>query len=275
MSFKPNNNDGRSIDNSTDGSDVGGFLPESLQAWKAEIEECISRKDAQIDALQSQVDTQQAKIETQQSTIDSQTTALHQNKAKIAELEATVEALEQEQADYRETNERDKAEIRQDVTENARQTEASEAHTEAVARKVETLDGREQRTPLEQIVRLPEEIIHKAKLTANQRRARAIASEIGGLATTVPKGKRLDSTTIKQELKQAYGSAHDQTVARVMSFLDRLGGDRTEVVHTGQGKAVIFDDWLARRLTTAEQLTADAVDRVLTNVVSVTPGRGS
>ncbi|WP_330631419.1 hypothetical protein [Halocatena halophila] len=86
---------------------------------------------------------------------------------------------------------------------------------------------------------------------------------------------RLDSTTIKQELKQEYGSAHDQTVARVMSFLDRLGGDRTEVVHTGQGKAVIFDDWLARRLKTAEQFTAEAVDSVLTNVVSVSPRTGS
>ncbi|WP_330631355.1 hypothetical protein [Halocatena halophila] len=282
MTIKPNDSDGRSTDNTTDGSDLDGLLPEAFRSWKAEIEDAIARKNAQIerqntqiDALQSQVDAQQAEIEAQQSTIDSQTAALHQNKTRIAELEATVEALEREQTDYRESNERDKADIRQDVTENTRQTEASEAHTEAVARKVETLDGREQRTPLEQIVRLPEEIIHKAKLTANQRRARSIAMEIGELSTTVPKGMRLDSTTIKDQLKREYGSAHDQTVARVMAFLDRLGGERTEVVHTGKGKAVIFDDWLARRLQSVEQFTTEAVDRVLTNVVSVTPRKGS
>ncbi len=277
MTIKPNDSDGRSTDSSTDGSDVDGFLPEAFRSWKAEIEETIAQKTAQIErqsaqinALESKVDAQQAEIETQQATIDSQTTALHQNKTRIAELEATVEALEREQTDYREANERDKAEIRQDVTENKRTTEQNEAHTDAVARKVENSEGREKRTPLEQVVRLPEEILHRAKLTANQRRARMIAMELGGLATTVPKGKRLDSTTIKDQLKREYGSAHDQTVARVMAFLDRLGGDRTEVVHTGKGKAVIFDDWLANRLKRAEQFTSEAVDGVLTNVVSVT-----
>ncbi|WP_330632346.1 hypothetical protein [Halocatena halophila] len=55
------------------------------------------------------------------------------------------------------------------MTENTRQTEETSALTEAVARKLETIDRSTQRTPLEQIVRLPDEIIHRAKLTANQR----------------------------------------------------------------------------------------------------------
>ncbi|WP_330630192.1 hypothetical protein [Halocatena halophila] len=253
MKFKPNEIDGRSIVNCDGTSDVIEIVSK-LCDQQTELLETIAQQGERITHLEAEITEKDETIE---------------------QVHERVTDLEDELESYRESNERDKADIRQDVTENARQTEASEKHTEAVARKVETLDGSEQRTPLEQIVRLPEEIIHKAKLTANQRRARAIASEIGGLATTVPKGKRLDSTTIKQELKQVYGSAHDQTVARVMSFLDRLGGDRTEVVHTGQGKAVIFDDWLARRLQTAEQFTAEAVDSVLTNVVSVTPRTGS
>ncbi len=257
MVLKPNEIDGRSIDNTDETSEV--------------VETCL---DA-ISSLRDQQTAMLKTIESQNERIATLEAERTQKEATNAELHERIVELEDELETYRESNELDKADIRQDVAENARQTEASEKHTEAVARKVETLDGREQRTPLEQVVRLPEEIIHKAKLTANQRRARAIAMEIGGLATTVPKGKRLDSTTIKEQLEREYGSAHDQTVARVMSFLDRLGGNRTEVVHTGQGKAVIFDDWLARRLTTAEQFTADAVDRVLTNVVSVTPRTGS
>ncbi|WP_330631550.1 hypothetical protein [Halocatena halophila] len=238
MNYKPNEGDGRSIVSSSESSDRDDQLIEIIQQQRREITDLR----ATVEKLVKTVEAQSEQIST----------------------------LEDVHTDYRETNERDKAEIRQDVTENKRATEQNKAHTEAVARKLERCDGSEERTPLEQIVRLPDEILHRAQLTANQRRARTIAMELGGLATTVPKGKRLDSTTIKEQLQHEYGSTHDQTVARVMAFLDRLGGNRTEVVHTGKGKAVIFDDWLANRLQRAEQFTMEAVDGVLTNVVSVT-----
>ncbi|WP_330631394.1 hypothetical protein [Halocatena halophila] len=258
MNQQPNTNDDSSIVNDTGTSEVLSNL----------LEDGIEKDDP--DQLVGVIKTLVGELQVQYEANDDLRTAIERRDERLIHLETTVERLEREQKEYREMNERDKAEIRQDVTENKRATEQNEAHTDAVARKVANCDGREERTPLEQVVRLPDEILHKAKLTANQRRARTIAMELGGLATTVPKGKRLDSTTIKDQLQREYGSAHDQTVARVMAFLDRLGGDRTEVVHTGKGKAVIFDDWLAQRLKRAEQFTSEAVEGVLTNVVSIT-----
>ncbi len=141
MNYKPNEGDGRSIVSSSESSDRDDQLTEIIQQQRREITDLR----ATVEKLVKTVEAQSEQIST----------------------------LEDAHTDYRETNERDKAEIRQDVTETKRATEQNEAHTEAVARRLERCDGSEERTPLEQIVRLPDEILHRAQLTANQRRARA------------------------------------------------------------------------------------------------------
>lgn len=69
---------------------------------------------------------------------------------------------------------------------------------------------------------LPDKITHRADLSKNQLRAREIALNIGTILTTVPAGTRVISSDIKDKLGELYNTAHDQTVSRVMDFLDDL-----------------------------------------------------
>lgn len=121
---------------------------------------------------------------------------------------------------------------------------------------------------------LPDEIAHHADLSKNQMRARDVASDIKRLVKKVPAGSIVHSSSIKNELGELYNKAHDETVARVMDFINDFAGDQCEIIHRNGRRSLVLDGELVEQLDRAEQFAVDDVDAVLTDVVSITTTGG-
>lgn len=126
------------------------------------------------------------------------------------------------------------------------------------------------RSSLEQVVMLPDEIAHRADLSKNQLRARNVASDIKRLVKKVPAGSIVHSSSIKSKLKDLFNKGHDNTVARVMDFINDFAGEQCEIIHRNGRKSLVLDDELVEQLDRAEQFAVDDVDAVLTDGVSIT-----
>jgi hypothetical protein len=158
-----------------------------------------------------------------------------------------IDELEDELSDYRAHNERDKAEIRQKVTEvENHQTEGrSENATPGVDTDKEAPQTAE--TPLERICALPEHVADR-ELTANQERARFIARDVRDYAEKAPAGLVIDSRAIKRVITASEGKRpHTQTVARVMDFLNDLGKEDIHQKKRRGKKFVVVDPEAATR----------------------------
>jgi uncharacterized phage infection (PIP) family protein YhgE len=112
----------------------------------------------------------------------------------------------------------------------------------------------EPKTPLEEIISLPEEIASE-QLTENQDRARFIAKDIKdyGASTGFRDGSRnyrysLSSTDLKKVLKAAHGTSHTETVNRIMNFLDDLGKDETRIRKKRGTRKIVFEGELIDRI---------------------------
>jgi DNA repair exonuclease SbcCD ATPase subunit len=118
-------------------------------------------------------------------------------------------------------------------------------------------------TPLEQVVAMPEHIVDD-QLTANQERARFVASSITDYATKVQSGDYiLTAADLRSVLRAAYDTAHSETVDRVRTILADLGGDDMELqeprtagfspdqkeAKRRQGKKLVVSSSLVRRLS--------------------------
>jgi DNA repair exonuclease SbcCD ATPase subunit len=118
-------------------------------------------------------------------------------------------------------------------------------------------------TPLEQVVAMPEHIVDD-QLTANQERARFIASSITDYATKVRSGDYiLTAADLRSVLRAAYDTAHSETVDRVRTILADLGDDDVELQEPRtagfspdtkeekrrQGKKLVVSSSLVRRLS--------------------------
>jgi chromosome segregation ATPase len=159
-----------------------------------------------------------------------------------------IDELETELANYRAHNERDKAQIRQKLTEVENQQ--TEALSEDATPRVE--DGKDPsqnaETPLERICALPEHVADH-ELTANQERARFIARDVRDYAEKAPAGLVIDSRAIKRVITASEGNRpHTQTVARVMDFLDDLGKENVQLKKRRGKKLVVVDPEAADRL---------------------------
>jgi TolA-binding protein len=89
--------------------------------------------------------------------------------------------------------------------------------------------GQRHETPLEQVVAMPEHIADD-QLTANQERARFVASSMDDYATKVGSGDyRLTAADLRSVLRAAYDTSHSETVDRVRTILADLGGDEIEL----------------------------------------------
>jgi|APHM01.1.fsa_nt_gi hypothetical protein len=117
-------------------------------------------------------------------------------------------------------------------------------------------------TPLEQTCSLPQEMIDDE--SANVRRAVFIASDVTDYTKKVPAGRVIRSSELRRVLKAGTDCrGHSQTVDRVMSVLDDLGGDDVQVVNRRGERRVVFTEQLVTRL---EQLTE--VESTSHNVVT-------
>jgi hypothetical protein len=113
-------------------------------------------------------------------------------------------------------------------------------------------------TPIEQVVTMPEEMAVD-QLTANQERARFIATDVRDYAESVPAGWAITSTDLRRVLQAYDQSGHTETVARVFDILDDLGGDDIKIVERRGTRRLIFTDELVDRLARIDQESHDVV----------------
>jgi hypothetical protein len=186
---------------------------------------------------------------TDSSTVEQLIASVEDLRDTVEQQANRIDELEDELSDYRAHNERDKAEIRQKITEvENQQTEGlSEDATPGVDTDKEAPQNAE--TPLERICTLPEHIADR-ELTANQERARFIARDVRDYAEKAPAGLVIDSRAIKRVLTAAEGKRpHTQTVARVMDFLDELGKQDVHQKKRRGKKFIVVDPEAATRYT--------------------------
>lgn len=102
------------------------------------------------------------------------------------------------------------------------------------------------KTPLEQITNYtqPDADEH---LSANEQRARVIAMDVQDYATTTPKGLVVSSSDVRKVMTARDEDTHDETISRIMDYLDDFGRDEvTTKVHKGK-RIAVFDKEPAKR----------------------------
>jgi len=107
----------------------------------------------------------------------------------------------------------------------------------------------EPETALEDVASIPEHLVDDS-LTANQRRARFVAIDVEEYSRSVPAGRAIKSSELRRILSAGTDETiYNQTVSRVIDYLDELGGDDVKIRETRSGeRAVIFEDDLVERL---------------------------
>lgn len=171
---------------------------------------------------------------------------LERKNERIDELEERIEELEE----GRETAARERAELCgrvYELEECQTQPDSGASNPTPDTEEPASATPNQPETPLEQIVGLPEHLADD-QLTANQRRARFVASDVKDYAESVPAGWSITSADLRRILRAADESAHAQTVKRVMGMLDDLGGDDVEMVKRRGVRRVVFADDLVERL---------------------------
>lgn len=104
------------------------------------------------------------------------------------------------------------------------------------------------RTPLEQVVGLPEDVA-ESELSANQFRARFVAQDLKEYCSRAPAGHVISSGDISTVIRAGTDAkGHTETVKRVMSFLADLGGEAVHVVKRRGVKRLVFTEDAADRL---------------------------
>jgi len=126
------------------------------------------------------------------------------------------------------------------------------------AEKSGSTDLYQPETPLEQVIAIPEEMASD-QLTANQERARFVATDVRDYAKSVPAGWAITSTDLRRVLQAYDESGHTETVARVFDILEDLGDDDVQVIERRGTKRVVFDDALVDRLARIDQAGHDVV----------------
>jgi chromosome segregation ATPase len=167
-----------------------------------------------------------------------------------------IDELEDRLDDEQTQRGKDDAELRGRITDAENRLDAVEE--EESTTEPPTPDGEKDsspgtQTPLEQICSLPEEAV-VSQLTANQRRARFVARDVDQYASKVPAGYSITSGEISTVLRAGTEcDGRTQTVARVMDFLDRLGGGDVKIVKRRGTKRIVFDEEIVKKLGEIEK----------------------
>lgn len=106
----------------------------------------------------------------------------------------------------------------------------------------------ETETPLEDVVALPEQIAEE-KLSPNQQRARFVASDVPSYGDRTQAGWSLSTSEVRRVLRAGTDcDGHDETIRRVMTFVDELGKDGTKLRKKNGERKVFVDERTAKRL---------------------------
>lgn len=177
---------------------------------------------------------------------------------QIQDLKAQLAEVDAELREERETRAKEAAENRKRIHEVETQVEeatdgtsietASNANPDDTS-TVSNPGVRPPETPLEDIVRVPEHLVEES-LTANQQRARFVAKDVHEYTQSVPAGRAIRSSQLRQVLTAGEdGRIYTETVSRVIEFLNELGGDAVEIRETQGGeRVVVFADAFVERI---------------------------
>jgi len=113
-------------------------------------------------------------------------------------------------------------------------------------------------TPLEQIVAMPQEVVD-AQLTANQRRARFVATDITEYASKTPAGWVLAPKDLRTVLNAAFDTSHSQTCSRVRTILADLGNEAVRIKESRGEQKLVFEAQLVGRLQELRARSHDVV----------------
>jgi len=204
-----------------------------------------------FDALEAENDALKSTVTTIQTRLDESTAQIERLESQLAEVEAE---LQQE----RETRAKEAAEDRKRVHEVETQVEEAtdadttasrtapdgESATDATDHGVQPPE-----TPLEEVIRVPEHLVEE-HLTANQRRARFVAKDVAEYTRSVPAGRAIRSSQLRQVLSAGEdGQIYTETVSRVFRFLDDLGGDAVAINESRRGeRVVVFTEAFVERV---------------------------
>jgi uncharacterized protein YhaN len=102
-------------------------------------------------------------------------------------------------------------------------------------------------TPLERIVSLP--AADMDQLSANQERARWVASKAADLSSKSQAGRSLKASGMRRALDAAGRDSRPQTISRIFGFLDEFGDSTVTVKKTSSGeRTAVFHGETAGRL---------------------------
>jgi hypothetical protein len=115
-------------------------------------------------------------------------------------------------------------------------------------------------------VSLPDDVAAE-ELTANQKRARAIARRVDQYGKSVPAGVAISSTRLRDILSGLEDKrVHRQTVQRVFDFLERFGDGHLKTKSTRGGKdVVVFSESIVESVTAV--VTGETRDGVTGTVI--------
>jgi hypothetical protein len=184
----------------------------------------------------------------------------------IHELQDELSEVRDQLASQAKRNAEDRRRVSEleDEIDNIDDTDASDTSTEqSSSSESEGTDG--ESTALEQVCALPDDVATE-NLTANQKRARSIASRIKDYGKSVPAGVAITSSRIRDILSGLEDKrVHRQTVQRVADFLKRFGDGHIERKSTRGGKdVVVFSESIVESVTA---VVTDSEDTGVTGTV--------
>jgi hypothetical protein len=195
-------------------------------------------------------------VRQQDKRIEEQDKRIEEQDKRIEEQDKRIDDLEDQLKEERVTRGKESAQDRKRIHQVEQAVEER-----LTSEKPMGSDGGEQapeasatpKTPLERTTTLPEEMI--ADETANVRRAVFVAADLDDYTTKVPAGRAIKSGELRRVLKAGTDArGHSQTVDRVISVLDDLGGDEVKIVDRRGERRVVFTEQIVERL---EELTAE------------------
>ncbi|WP_144263718.1 hypothetical protein [Haloglomus irregulare] len=201
---------------------------EGNQSYSHEPSSTVSRDE--FEALVERVETLEGRVE--------------EKDERIAELEEQLSEQQSESA-------KERAEIKQRVTtlESEESDEEPDSNDETPTPQTGKTALQEPETPLEDIIQIPEHLAEE-NLSANQQRARFVAKDIHEYSRSVPAGRVIKSSELRRVLSAGEdGTVYNQTVSRVIDYLDSLGDEDVKIRETQAGeRVVVFTDEIVKRI---------------------------
>jgi regulator of replication initiation timing len=235
----------------------------TLQQRIDELEATIATQQAHIEeietnteSLESQVEELEAENETLKEQLTDRAAKTDQLRERITQLEAQPSVTIADESDPIGSLQIAGAPVGRAISSKPGETELYQ-ELDALRKELDTDPDDpsgtqseptiETETPLEEIVALPQRVVDD-QLTANQRRARFVATDLTEYATKTPAGWVLTPKDLRTVLNAAFDTSHSQTCSRVRTILADLGDSEVSIKESRGEKKLVCAESIVRRL---------------------------